>query len=329
MRSLCSPVRFPLPAVAAAMAVAVAIPLGTRAQTLSNALDQLRSGQYEEALSSLGAIARGPESSPWVLRYYARALMEVGRYDEAREVVAGSDGQATSLELENVLGEVLLAEGDLVGAEAAFRKAVEGGSRESHVARKNLGVLLWNRGDREAALALFDSFIDLYNRSSGNLTSEELMAVGVSVRYLGVTNPDLFQDALMAFDDAAAADPEDFGPELLVGELFLEKYRATDARDALREVLERNPRHPRALLDQARILDFEGVGGALATTLQALEVNPRYADARAFLAGLYLKTWEYDEAVEEARRALDTNPSHLGALSVLAAAWEIPSSSGK
>ncbi|MGD8360220.1 MAG: tetratricopeptide repeat protein [Gemmatimonadota bacterium] len=320
MMNLSPPLRLPLPAVAAAVAVAVAIPVRTSPQTLPNALGQLRSGDYEEALSSLRGIARGPESSPRVLRYYARALMEVGRYDEAREVVAGPDGQATSLELENVLGEVLLTEGDLMGAEAAFRRAVEGGSRDREVARKNLGVLLWNRGDREAALALFDSFIDLYNRSSGNLTSEELMAVGISVRYLGVTNPALFQDALMAFDDAAAADPGDFGPELLIAELFLEKYRATDARDALREVLEVNPRHPRALLDQARILDFEGAGGALATTLQALEVNPRYADARAFLAGLYLKTWEYEQAVEEARTALETNPSHLGALSVLAAA---------
>jgi tetratricopeptide (TPR) repeat protein len=300
--------------------LALVIPRGIPAQSLPVALGQLRAGDYEEALASLRALTGEPDASPQVVRRYARALMEVGRYDQARRVVAGPGGQAGSVELENVFGEVLFAEGDLPGAEAAFRRAVEGGAGDRNVARKNLGILLWDRGDREAALTLFDSFIDLYNRSSGGLTSAELMAVGVAVRYLGVTDPALFEDALLAFDEAAAADPEDFEPKLLTGELFLEKYRGTDARDSFREVLERNPRHPRALLGQARILDFEGVGGAVEAARQALEVNPRYADARAFLAGLFLKSWGYAAAVEEARQALEVNPSHLGALSVLAAA---------
>jgi tetratricopeptide (TPR) repeat protein len=138
--------------------------------------------------------------------------------------------------------------------------------------------------------------------------------------HLGVRDPVLFQDALLAFDEAGAADPENPAPSVLIGELFLEKYRATDAREAFSEVLERNPRHPRALLGQARILDFEGVGGAVETVRLALEVNPDYPDAWAFLAGLKLKTWDFDQAREDARRALGVNPSHLRALSVLAAA---------
>jgi tetratricopeptide (TPR) repeat protein len=184
----------------------------------------------------------------------------------------------------------------------------------------NLGISLWDRGERQEALAIFDSFIDLYNGSADRLTPEDLMAVGVAVRYLGVTDPDLYQDALMAFDDAARADPDDPRPALFAGELFLEKYRATDARDSFRPVLERNPRHPRALLGQARILDFEGAGGALALIQEALEVNPRYTDGRAFLARLHLKTGDYEEAREAASKALDVNPAHLQALSILAAA---------
>ncbi len=287
---------------------------------LSQAVAQLRSGQYDEALSALRQLARGSDAPVQARRAYARALMEVGRYDEAREAVSGPGGRAASAELENVLGEALYAEGKLEEAEGAFRRSVEGGARDLQTARKNLGILEWNRGERDAALALFDSFIDLYNRSGGGLSAEDLMAVGTAVRYLGVTNPALYQDALMAFDDAAAADPRDPRPELLTGELFLEKYRATDARESFRKVLEENPDHPRALLGQARILDFEGVGGAVELARRALEVNPRYADAMAFLASVFLKTEDFGRAREEASRALDVNPVHLEALSILAAA---------
>ncbi len=228
-------------------------------QGLTEARALLRSGDYESALDALGDLRRGSGSTPEVEKSYARALAETGQYEQALRALSGAGGGAPAIELENTRGEILFTLGRLAEAEAAFRRAMEGSASDAHQARKNLGVLLWDRGEREAALALFDSFIDLYNGSSASLSAEELEAVGVAVRYLGVTNPDLFQDALMAFDEAAAADPDAFGPPLLVGELFLEKYRATDARESLGIVLEQNPRHPRALLGQARVLDFEGV----------------------------------------------------------------------
>ncbi len=308
------------PGLALILGLGILVPRPGGAQTLSDAEARLRTGEYDDALAAFRDLSRSDPRSPRVLRAYARALAEVGRYDEALDILEAPGGEAISPEMENVLGEVRFSLGEWDAAERAFRSSVEGEARDANVARKNLGVLLWERGEREEALALFDTFIDLYNRADGALTAEDLMAVGEAVRYLGVTNPALFQDALMAFDDAAAADPEAFGPDLLAGELFLEKYRATDARDAFREVLERNPRQPRALLGQARILDFEGAGGAVEAVRAALETNPRYADARAFLGGLFLKTWDYAGARREAGAALEVNPSHLGALSVLAAA---------
>jgi len=220
-----------------------------------------------------------------------------------------------------VFGESLYAVGRVQEAEAAFRRAVDGRATDRHVARMQLGVLLWDRGEREPALDLFDTFIDLYNGSSGRLTAEELMAVAVAVRYLGVRNSDLHKDAVMAAEEAAEADPDDPRPILLTGELFLEKYKATEARVSFEQVLERNPRNPRALLGQARVLDFEGAGGAIQLVNQALEVNPNHTEARAFLANLHIKTGDYAQAREEARRALEVNPVNLEALSVLAASY--------
>jgi len=302
------------------VAAVFALPGAGATQNLDSALEDLRAGRYDEALASLRALSQDPGAPPEAARRYAQALAEVGRYEEALRALKGNGDRAASPELENVLGEILLTTGDWARAESAFRRAVDEGATDRNVARKNLGLLLWNRGEREEALGIFDSFIDLYNRSAGGLGMEELLAVGEAVRHLGVTNPALFQDALMAFDEAAAADPEALEPSLLAGELFLEKYRATDAREALREVLDRNPRHPRALLDLARVLDFERVGGAVEAVRSALETNARYPDAWAFLAQLHLETWDYDAAREEAGLALETDPSHLGALSVLASA---------
>jgi cellulose synthase operon protein C len=301
------------------LALGLLLPARGQGQTLEEAVSELRQGQYEKALAALRELSGGQDAPAEARIAYARALMEVGRYEDAVRAVARTAGTAGSPELENVLGEGLYALGRVQEAEDAFRRALAASARDRHTARLNLGILLWNRGEREPALDLFDSFIDLYNRSSGSLTADELMAVGTAVRYLGVRNPTLHHDALMAFDDAAEVDRADPRPALLAGELFLEKYRATDARDSFREVLGRNPRDPRALLGQARILDFEGVGGAVELVGRALEVNPRYVEARAFLAVLHLKTEDHDRALEEALRALEVNPNHLEALTVLAA----------
>ncbi|HEX9886811.1 MAG TPA: tetratricopeptide repeat protein [Longimicrobiales bacterium] len=312
------------PVLAAALLALVAS--GARAQSvdlavdLAEARDLLRTGSYDAALGAFADLARGDATPPVVLGEYARALMEVGRYDRAREVVEGSGGRARAPELENVLGEAWYATGRIAEAEAAFRRAAATSPGPiRNVGRLNLAVLLWNRGEREPAREIFDAFIDVYNGGAGRLSAEELMAVGVAVKHLAVRNPLLLQDALMAFDDAAAADPTDLRPDFLAAELFLEKYRATDARDAYNKILAVNPGHPRVLLGQARVLDFEGEGGAVEAVNRALEVNPDYVEARAFLASLHLKTEDQDRARSEARLALEVNPSSLEALSVLAA----------
>lgn len=289
------------------------------AQDLDTARDALREGRYEEALDAYGRLAReAPAASP-LHRERARALMELGRYEDAARAVSGASDGARSPELENVLGEALIRLGRRGEAEAAFRRSLDADASDRNVALANLGRLLWQRGEREGALEIFDSFIDLYNRTGGSLSAEELMAVGTAVRHLSVRDPDLFQDALRAYDEAAARAPADARPPLLAGELFLEAYNATDARASFDEVLARNPRHPRALLGRARVLDFAGEPGAMDAVRAALETNPDLVEARAFAARLHLKAGRHAEARSDVERALEVDPGHLEALSVLAA----------
>lgn len=219
----------------------------------------------------------------------------------------------------NGLGEALYARGDIAGAEAAFRRATQQETQNRFTAEINLAELLFHRGQREEAFRRFHRLVDLYNSGEAN-SAEALMAVGTAARYLGLRDPELFKDALRAFDEAAEVAPENPEPRVRVGELFLEKYNSPDAQKALVEALQSNPSHARALLAMARAKEFDGEGAeALALVQRSLQADPRLVPARVMLARAALDSEDPGAAETEVRKALETNPSSLDALSVLAA----------
>ena len=103
-------------------------------------------------------------------------------------------------------GEILIARGKRAAAESAWVRAVTGHASDSLTAAVNLAVLHYDEGDRDRAMKEFDRFIDVYNSSSDHLTSQEFTAVAIACRYLGENDPQLFKDALKAFDRAISAD---------------------------------------------------------------------------------------------------------------------------
>jgi tetratricopeptide (TPR) repeat protein len=300
----------------AALVLTTVLAAELTSQTRASACEAWQTGEYQEAIQAYRALARRDGAPAGIHRDLARVLLEVGRTDEAERHLQEAGGGP---QLANVLGEVLLASGDWDAAEAAFRSAANGGASDAVEARANLAELLWDRGHHAQALRIFDTFVDLYNRG-GQLTAPELIAVGRAVRRLGITNPQLFKDALMAFDQAAQAAPGDPLPTILAGEIFLEKYNATEAHASFKEALARNPDNPRALLGEARALDFDGAHGSSDLIQKALATNPRSAAARVLLSRLALSAEEFDTSFDEAAKALDVNPGSQDALAVLGAA---------
>jgi tetratricopeptide (TPR) repeat protein len=280
-----------------------------------------RAGRYDEALSAYAALAGQPNASASVHRERARLLMDLSRYDEAEQVLTAASNGAMAVQLAGVLGEVLMARGKNDQAEAALQRAISGNAPDRNVARYNLAVLQWQKGQREQAFPVFDSYIDLYNDQRDRLGSEDLIAVGDAVRYVAVTNPDLFEDALHAYDRAAAAsEPGDPVPTIRAGELFLDKYQASDAHESFDQVLQQNAQNPRALVGKAKTLSFDGNDTeAMEAVNKALETAPDYPDAHILLARLYLKLEEWEQAEAEVEKALAVNPASLEGLSVLAA----------
>ena len=286
-----------------------------QAQTTAQARESLQAGQYKDAARAFRTILENDPSSYDVRRDLIRALLSTGEYD-ASELLAREAPAPGAFA--NTLGEILVIQGKLEEAATAFQESIDANARDALTAEVNLAELLFSRGEIDEAMTRFDRFIDIYNASNGRLTATELVAVGRAVRYLGRTNPDLFQDALRAFDEATTIAPTWHEPRVRAGELFLETYSSTDAQSEFEKVLGVNPRHPGALLGLAKALEFDGTSDAGKVLGQLLEINSNHLEARALLANQHLTRERYQDAYEQAEMALAVNPNSLVALTALA-----------
>ena len=128
---------------------------------------------------------------------------------------------------------------------------------------------------------------------------------------------------MRVYGDAALADSTNVAARVALGNLLLDKYNNTEALETFREALEIDPEYAPALLGLARSQHFDHSADAMATLAASLEHNPNYVPSRTFLAQLLIESERYDEAREEALRALATNPNALQTLAVLAASHHL------
>lgn len=310
-----------LVALSAVLAAPVACAQEPPARNATTAEEALRFGQYDDAVRMARAEAGREPANPKPVRIQADALRGTGKYVEAEDILQEFvRAHPNDHSLWNMLGEVQKERGRLTEAEASFQRAVSGRAPDSLMAHVNLAVLRFERGEVDEAMTAFDRFIDVYNTRRGRLTAKELEAVAIAVRNLGRNNPQLYKDALRAFDEAIAADSTDLDRRVRLAELFVEKFSGTEALEALQAVLAVNPRHARANLAMAQLRVFDELESPSPWVQKALDVNPVLPGARAQAALLLIDLERYSEAAEEARKGLAADSTAPSALIALAAA---------
>lgn len=226
------------------------------------------------------------------------------------------------------LALVLLAPA-IAAAQSAAAAASSEGARSARIARAERAYLEGERdAPRREALALIAEF----ERGGSGWSAPDLVAVGRAYllvarqparRGEGAPEPAAaVRAALRAFDAATARDAQSPEGALRAADLFLERYNAPDARAGYEGVLMRFPKHPRALLGLARVLEFEGKGEALAMAREAAAADPSLAAAHLTVARVMLDAEFADSARAAARRAVAADTYLLEAWGVLGAvAW--------
>ena len=193
---------------------------------------------------------------------------------------------------------------------------------DSLQARLQQALAAYYAGRSDEAFKLFDTFIDSYN-SGRKLTADELVAVGVAVKHLGQRDPQLFKDALRAFDEASAVDPRHEAARIELGRLFLEKYNSDEAQKAFADALRINPKSADALAGMAELLDFDNRPGAVDSARKALAVDAQHARAHAFLTQAFLATDMLDSARVHADAAVRAHPASIEALIAAASVQQV------
>jgi len=277
----------------------------------------LHSGAYEDAIDRYRKLLADDPDASGARMSLIEALVATGAYEEAVSVGREAPRPAA---VAYGAGVALHRLGRLDEAAQAFRQGADDQGPWRLTSEVALAELMFERGQVNEAMRRFDHFIDVYNAANGRLGSKDLTAVGRAVRYLGREEPNLFQDALRAFDEAAEADPTWMEPVVRAGELFLDKYDSPAAKEEFGKALAQNPRYPEALAGLARSHVFDGSSESRPVLEQLLEVNPRHVEARSLLAELELTREGHAEAREHAERALEVNPRSLTALTALAGA---------
>lgn len=230
--------------------------------------------------------------------------------DEARRDIDNNDFEAAIVPLQKVIADqpdFAYAHFQLAYVYTALKRIDEARSEYDRTiaidpkmteAYLNLGILLLDK-DPAAAVAPLTKAAALLPAQS-----RPHFLLGVALE----RNGDLTA-AAAAFENAVVLDPQDLDTLVHLGETYLALNRATNAETKFRNVIERQPQEPRALLGLARCLDAQKKAEASEAYERYLAVRPADSAARARLVHLMMEQQQFDAALAELNRTDSGKPS--------------------
>jgi len=272
----------------------------------------VRGGDLELAIDVLRDAQSSRTGDFWInhdLGYYLASLVPsqaseaVGYYRAALAVRSDSPGAWVNL------GVALAERGDVDGALAAYRKALEL-KPDYAVARCNIGLsLLKNRNDLDGAVAAHREAI----RLAPNSVFARL-SLGTIMQSRG--NLD---EAVRLFREAIDIDPDNAAIHSSLGGALGTRGDWSDAVDAYRDAVARNPEYAPALAGLGNALrDMGRLDEAIETLERAVAMQPELVGAWYNLGVALFESGRETEAAEAYRNTIALDPRHVQAHNNLA-----------
>ncbi len=284
-----------------AAAALEAIPAASRSPSASALLVRalLSAGKAAEASTTLdGALSRAPGDPDLLI---VKGVMEqrAGRPAEARkayETAAAKDPAGWQAPL--ALARLAAGEGDIEGAEAQLRIAVQKGPDQADVLAAE-GTLALVRGDTAGAAALYARALERDPRNAAGLSGSARLALA----------RDDVPGARALAERAVAADPASADAQLLLGWALWRAGETEPARKALEAALALDPRGALARVKLgALLLEQRKTDEAMKELDQATNLDARMAEAQFWLGKALLAKGEAVSAVDRLRRATQLAP---------------------
>ena len=239
----------------------------------------------------------------------SKAFAMMGNYQEAMsvvEVAVEDDEYARFPLLSTQLAEVKRAVGESKEALEILESVVAGSAEPPLRTLVQYGSLLDFVGQKQIAFSILDQAVQRYNNGLV-FASEDVAMVALASWLMGN-----FHDANSLFSEATRANPNNLEAHSLWGDLFLEKYNASDAERSYQEAIDINGRYVPALVGMANVIGDERA------LQRALAINPNSIPAMETYGQLLMVNGREEEAQDYFERVLALNSESLKTLSVLA-----------
>ncbi len=233
----------------------------------------------------------------------ARALVKLGRYDEAHEqierVVSSYPEWAHPLE---VRADLLIAKGNMPDAAEALKQALKLDPKQQRT-RLKLGQVLLYMGHVDEAQALKGEFMELSQDNQDIARASEL------------EKEEKFAEAEHIYRQILTRHPDNVSAMRLWAKLGIDQNRFADAEALLQQAVEVAPGFSRAWSDLCSVqLEQDKYDEVTRSAKRLIKLKPRSADGHMWLAAGTAATGNHADAVEYYDNALEVAPNHVGAM---------------
>lgn len=236
-------------------------------------------------------------------KFYEDALTRYEKKDYPGAIVqlkSALQADRSMLPVHVLLGKTLMANGEVVAAEAAFTEALRLGVNRTEIAVPLARAVMAQGRQKEV--------VEQERFQLAGLSTDTQVQM-LLVRSSAFSDLGDMRSALKSVEDARAIDPS--LPELWLAEVPI-RIRAGQFTEALAVVAKAralNPAAPEVHYQQASILHVQGdLPGAMAAYDKAIAAEPNYVEARVARAGLLLDLRRNEEAAKDVSALLARAP---------------------